>query len=347
MQKKKAIKRKVWWSLHLTLRRFQDDIPAQVSGRLISIGKKSARPAARGRDARQQGRIRTWANLSRNLKAFCFSEARKRSITFLTPIDARKGRRHGSPRYPLSTLLLGDTAEFSRPWPSSFLSVVSLYVNLPLTSKPTWPHFPLSVHLLCGHRLSLAEQKQCTLLRLVRPRSTRIRGGWREAWRELFLPPSSPMTSGCDLKGERRGKAPLLSAPAVVEPFPIPSSGEHRHRSVKAKGAGDIATEAAMPRWCYARFWKKTIAARASLDAAVARIQNSEVWMNRQTRQSKRDPLTHPRVKTRQIDKVAYWVTVHDFHTPKYEVMSTRFLSHLVSAACFLLRAKLPDTNLR
>lgn len=238
--KKKAIKRKVWWSLHLTLRRFQDDIPAQVSDRLISVRwkrKTPARPAARGRDAGQQGRIRTWANLSRNLKAFCFSEARKRSITFLTPIDARKGRRHGSPRYPLSTLLLGDTAEFSRPWPSSFLSVVSLYVNLPLTSKAYMiSFFPLCSSLVWPSFVLGGVEAG------VRPRSIPdvwIRGGWREAWRELFLPPSSPMTSGCDLKGERRGKAPLLSAPAVVEPFPIPSSGEHRHRSVKAKGAGD------------------------------------------------------------------------------------------------------------
>lgn len=238
--KKKAIKRKVWWSLHLTLRRFQDDIPAQVSDRLISVRwkrKTPARPAARGRDAGQQGRIRTWANLSRNLKAFCFSEARKRSITFLSPIDARKGRRHGSPRYPLSTLLLGDTAEFSRPCMAKLLYLVRrLLVRESSIDKQSihdliFPSLLIScVAIVCPWR----SRSRCTSTVY----SWRVDPWWLAGGLARALP-SSVVADDLRMRSERRGKAPLLSAPAVVEPFPIPSSGEHRHRSVKAKGAGD------------------------------------------------------------------------------------------------------------
>ena len=95
----------------------------------------------------------------------------------------------------------------------------------------------LSLPSLVWPSFVLAEQKQCTLLRLVRLRSTPDVSPW---WLARPLPPS-PTTSGRDLKAEA---TPLLSTPPV-EPFPIPSFGEHRHRSVKAKGMA--ATEAVMP----------------------------------------------------------------------------------------------------
>ena len=95
----------------------------------------------------------------------------------------------------------------------------------------------LSLPSLVWPSFVLAEQKQCTFLRLVRLRSTPDVNPW---WLARPLPPS-PTTSGT--RSESRGKAPLLSTPPV-EPFQIPSFGEHRHRSVKAK---DMANEAVMP----------------------------------------------------------------------------------------------------
>lgn len=110
-------------------------------------------------------------------------------------------------------------------------------MNLPLTSKAYMiSFFPLCSSLVWpSFVLGGAEAVYSSASRT----STVYSDPWWLAGGLARALPSSVVADDLRMRSERRGKAPLLSAPAVVEPFPIPSSGEHRHRSVKAKGAGD------------------------------------------------------------------------------------------------------------